>query len=245
MCTVIFIPAANEIYLGSLRDESPKRQKATKPEIREANGISLLSPQDPMGGGSWVGVNNSGNIIVLLNGGFENHERKKNYRKSRGAIVSELLASELPVVEWSLLDLTGIEPFTLIVWSEHNLFQLVWDGIDRHRMLLDSEKSYIWSSSTLYNAGAASERKELFENWLANNPSFSNLSMLSFFSSYNDAENGFIINRKEITKTLSFSYIKMRHELDAEMSYYEFSSNIYTYEILPLKNKIPVCTTGG
>jgi uncharacterized protein with NRDE domain len=238
MCTVVFIPGDKEIYFGSLRDESPKRPRAIKPETSELNGLSYLSPKDTMAGGTWIGVNNPGNIIILLNGGFENHERKKKYRKSRGLIVTELLASELPVVEWSLIDMQDIEPFTLIVWSDNNLFQLVWDGMERYRILLDATQPYIWSSSTLYNAEAKAVRQESFQNWIAMNPPVSKLSLLSFFKSYNDAENGFIMNRSEITKTLSFSFIELSHNKEAVMSYYDFTAYTYSNELLPLQTKL-------
>lgn len=241
MCTVVFIPGDKEIYVGSLRDESPKRPRAAKPEISELNGVSFLSPKDPMAGGTWIGVNNTGNIIVLLNGGFENHQRKNYYRKSRGLIVSELLASEVPVVEWNLVDMEDIEPFTLIVWSNNNLFQLVWDGRERYRIRLDETLPYIWSSSTLYNSDAKIKREELFQNWIAMNPPVSKLSLLNFFKSYNDDENGFMINRKEVTKTLSFSFIELSHSKDVVMSYYDFSTYTYSNKSLPLQTELKDC----
>ncbi|MBC7867615.1 MAG: NRDE family protein, partial [Gloeobacteraceae cyanobacterium ES-bin-316] len=147
MCTVVFIPGREKIYLGSLRDESPKRPRALVPEVYTAGSTSYVAPKDPMASGTWVGASDTGNAIVLLNGGFENHQRKSYYRKSRGLIVSELLASELPVVEWSLIDMQDIEPFTLIVWSDKNLFELVLDRKERHRTRLDVTQPHIWSSS--------------------------------------------------------------------------------------------------
>ncbi len=177
-----------------------------------------------MAGGTWIGVNNAGNVISLLNGAFENHQRKSYYRKSRGLIVSELLVSEVPVVEWNLIDMEDIEPFTLIVWSDNNLFQLVWDGTERHRIWLDETLPYIWSSSTLYNSDAKAKREELFQNWIAMNPPVSKLSLLNFFKTYTNAENGFMMNRNETTKTLSFSFITLIENNRAAMSYYDFSN---------------------
>jgi hypothetical protein len=227
MCTVVFIPGEKEVYFGSLRDESPKRPRAAKPEISEVNGISFLSPKDPMAGGTWIGVNNTGNVIILLNGAFENHQRKSYYRKSRGLIVSELLLSKVPVIEWNLIDMEDIEPFTLIVWSDNNLFQLVWDGRERYRIHLDETLPYIWSSATLYNMDAKAKREELFQNWIAMSPPVSKLSVLNFFKAYSDNENGFMMNRQEITKTLSFSFIELSLYRNAAMSYYDFSNYSY------------------
>lgn len=232
MCTVVFIPGKNNFYLGSLRDESPKRARALAPEIYTECENTYMAPKDPMAGGTWIGVTNAGNAIVLLNGGFENHQRKNYYRKSRGLIVTELLASAVPVVEWSLIDMQDIEPFTLIVWSDNNLFELVWDGTEKHRTRLDAELPHIWSSSTLYNAEAKAVRKELFQNWIAMNPPVSKLSILNFFKSFDDAENGFIMNRNERTKTLSYSLIEFYPHDNAVFNYYDFM--LYSYSIKKL-----------
>lgn len=241
MCTVVFIPYDKKVYFGSLRDESPKRPRAVKPEISEVSGVSFLAPKDPMAGGTWIGANNKGNVIILLNGAFKNHQRKNYYRKSRGLIVSELLATELPVVQWNLIDMEGIEPFTLIVWSDNNLFQLVWDGRERYRICLDETLPYIWSSSTLYNSDAKAKREALFQHWIAMNPSVSKLSLINFFKANNDAENGFIINRKEITKTLSFSFIELQSKKDIVMSYYDFTNNSYYNKTLTIQTGLKDC----
>ena len=123
MCTVVFIPGKNEYSFASLRDESPLRPKAVGPELYTSKNITHLSTKDPLGGGTWIGANEFGNIIILLNGAFVKHEQQNNYIKSRGIIVAELLVSELPVIEWNLMNLMNVEPFTLIVWSEENLFE--------------------------------------------------------------------------------------------------------------------------
>ena len=94
MCTVLFIPNKISNYFVSLRDESPMRTKALLPLIVTKNKINFLSPIDPVAGGTWIGTNEFGNTIVLLNGGFKSHQKKNNYRKSRGLIVAELLANE-------------------------------------------------------------------------------------------------------------------------------------------------------
>lgn len=234
MCTVVFIPNGRRVYFGSLRDESPKRLRAKKPEKNNLNEVSFLSPTDPVAGGTWVGVSNTNHVIILLNGGFENHNRKNYYRKSRGLIVCELLASKTPIIEWELLNMEDIEPFTLIVWSNNNLFQLVWDGQNRNNICLDETVPYIWSSSTLYSSAAKANREKLFRNWISTKPMVSKISLLDFFNTNTDFENGFIINREEITKTLSFTFIALTKNYGALLSYYDFlnrSNNINEIEM--------------
>jgi hypothetical protein len=227
MCTVVYIPRGDHYFIASLRDENPKRPVALPPDIYTVDNSSFLSPKDPLAGGTWVGVSEQGNTIVLLNGGFEKHVRKKYYRKSRGLIVTELLSSPIPIVDWSLIDMEDIEPFTLILLEEGNLFQLVWDGMERHRIRLDSKQPHIWSSSTLYNNTVAERRKELFQNWVAMNPPVSKLSVLNFFKSFTETENGFIMNRNENLKTLSYTFLELESDKRAVMSYFDLVGFTY------------------
>jgi hypothetical protein len=241
MCTVVYIPGNSKQYFASLRDESPLRSKAIVPEKYTENDVSYLSPVDSQAGGSWIGVNTHGILIILLNGGFENHKKKKSYRKSRGLIVKELLLSAMPVIEWSLMKLDGIEPFTLIVAAEKNLFRLVWDGEQKHRINLDMERPHIFSSSTLYNAQARNYREDLFENWIAMNPPVTKLSLLNFFNSSTDKKNGFLIDRDGEIKTLSYTFVEIDLQVAAVMDYY----NLHTYTVsshaLSFMNNLNTC----
>jgi uncharacterized protein with NRDE domain len=226
MCTVVFIPNKQKILFASLRDESPVRSRATIPDVCIANNISFLSPKDSLAGGTWIGANSAGNVIILLNGGFANHYRKAVYLKSRGIIVSELLAIKSPVAAWENIKMEGVEPFTLIVWSNSHLFQLVWDGVKKHTIIVDKNLPHIWSSSTLYSDKVKKHREELFQQWIAGNHHVSKLSMLNFFKTFTNPENGFIMNRDEKIKTLSYTSIEINHN-NAIMSYYDFLANTH------------------
>ncbi|MFZ4058570.1 MAG: NRDE family protein [Ferruginibacter sp.] len=241
MCTVVFIPTKDKIYFGSLRDENPKRPNAYQPQLFSTKHFSYITPKDALANGTWVGVNNWGNVIVLLNGGFEQHLRKSHYRQSRGLFVTTLLASESPVLAWSLIDLNDIEPFTLVVWSDGNLFELVWDGNEKHRRRLDETQSHIWSSSTLYNAENKIIRKDAFQNWMFKHPPISKISLLNFFKSFTNKEHGFIMNRNEKIKTLSFTFIELNPHIEAIMSYYDFLTNSNSEQSLPLEMEKSEC----
>ncbi len=221
MCTVLFIPDSNKQYFASLRDESTERPQAIPPEIYQVSKTNYLMPKDALAGGTWIGLNEYENVIILLNGGFQNHNKKERYRKSRGQIVNELLQTSLPVVEWHLMDFEEIEPFTLVVWSNHILFELVWDGFQKHRKRLDASIAHIWSSSTLYDLQSKLKREEMFQNWIAMRPPISKLSVLNFFKSATDAQNGFIINRNEKVKTLSYSFIELSGSDTGILDYYD------------------------
>ncbi len=234
MCTVVFIPENDKFYFASLRDESPLRSKALLPEINKSNEVHYLSPKDSKEGGTWVGVNNRGSVIILLNGGLQNHKRKEKYRKSRGLIVNELLSSDMPLVDWSLLRLDDIEPFTLVVFDKNNLFELVWDGVQRMKIQINTSIAHIWSSSTLYDADAKANRESNFRKWLNGEPAVSVNSLFSFFKSVNDPENGFIMNRKDQVKTLSYTFIELDHNLIAQMEYLEVGQEGYDKQCLQI-----------
>lgn len=222
MCTVIFIPKGDSFYFASLRDESPLRPVAWTPSIRELSGVQILSPMDAKAGGTWIGISAWGNIIILLNGGFENHTKTAQYRKSRGEIVTALLAAAAPVEDWEKMDLENIEPFTLVVWMQHQLYQLVWDGMNKHQLKLETDKPYIWSSATLYNSAAKLKRNELFNNWITLNMPVSSASLMEFFKSHMDNENGFLMNRNDCTRTLSYSFVELQKNNEADFEYTDF-----------------------
>ena len=240
MCTVVFVPGNNKYCFASLRDEDSKRAKAVTPTLQSNNKVMYLSPVDPVGGGTWIGVNEMGHVIVLLNGGFEKHQVGGPYLKSRGIIVKELLGAAMPVVDWMLMDMKNIEPYTLVVWADSNLFQLVWDGTTKHRIRLATDIPYLWSSSTLYNNKVKTHRSELFENWVATNPNISKMALFDFFNSFTDDENGFIINRNERIKTLSYSFVELTDEV-ALISYLDLQSSTDKTTSIDLKKKAAAC----
>lgn len=235
MCTVVFIPGENEHAFASLRDESPLRLKALTPDTYTTKNVAFVSTKDPLAGGTWIGANEFGNIIILLNGAFEKHEQHNNYIKSRGLIVNELLSSEMPVIDWNLMDLKQVEPFTLVVWSSEILFELVWDGNEKFRKKLDASVAHIWSSSTLYNQEAKKLRIEKFQNWIAMKPPINKLSILNFFNSYIENENGFIMNRMEKIKTLSYSYIEYKNYESTTFHYFDLQNYTHHQKSIAMK----------
>lgn len=239
MCTVLYIPGQESVYFASLRDENPARPKARAPYIESGTGYQFLAPTDPAAGGTWIGINSYENVIILLNGGFENHIRKDHYRQSRGLIVTALLKTVYPVVEWSMMDMEGIEPFTLIVWSEHRLFQLTWDGSTKHRLLLDEQQPWIWSSSTLYSPSVKEKRKSLFDEWMSKQPEINQASVLSFFNSFREDQNGFIMHRSPLLKTLSYSFIELHPSVQGQFTYDDFSNRTAEKEMIHMSRFIP------
>lgn len=224
MCTVAFIPSEGKYYMASLRDEDPYRETAHIPILSISDQQNYIAPIDPQGGGTWVGISESGFVIVLLNGGFINHTKKGPYAKSRGLIVTELLSMKHPIDSWNQIDLTNIEPFTLIVWSGNDLTHLVWDGSNKYQTQMDPVKAHIWSSATLYSESDQKIRQAAFENWITQKVNKGKSTLLDFFKQeVNKQESIFIKNGKEI-KTHSYTFIEITPEVNTQICYHDLSN---------------------
>ena len=206
MCTVSFVPLKGSFCITSNRDESVLREKAIPPTKYNINNKEIYFPKDPKAGGTWFAHNNK-NCIVLLNGAEEKHVQKQNYRKSRGLIVLELVGSENPFKAWELIDLNGIEPFTIILFSEKKLHQLQWNELNKSTLELDITKHYIWSSSTLYEKEVRAERAKWFEDFMNSEKNITKDKLLDFHQ-FTEKENrnfGLQINRNDHLKTISIT----------------------------------------
>lgn len=223
MCTVIYSPTSTGWLISSLRDEDPLRPRATfKPEgLKDA---AFTGPVDPKGGGSWFMVNKNSNTIVLLNGAFQNHIVQRNYRKSRGLIVRELIQEDSPAAAWETTDLDQIEPFTLVMVVNGILWEAVWDGNDKYLSAPNPQDPHIWSSSTLYDTSAKMNRKAHFQSWCHELSDGKEERLMAGFRSLKDNSNGFLINRNEKIKTLSHTFFICKGRKNCELSYTEMDT---------------------
>jgi hypothetical protein len=206
MCTVSFVFSNGKAILTHNRDEKVARPSAIEPQKYTVNNKKIYFPKDPKAGGTWYAVAENGTVLVLLNGADEKHQLKSSYRKSRGLIVLDLISSNSPIEEWSKIDLSGIEPFTIVLFQGKKLYQLRWNEVEKTTLNFDINQSHIWSSSTLYPKEIREHRAELFQNFIASNE-VSSKSLFQFhrYTKEDDQENGLIINRNGELKTLSIT----------------------------------------
>lgn len=222
MCTVTYIPLQKSVLLSSVRDESPLRKLASQPAIVPGKIGNRLYPADGVAGGTWIGMAETGYLLILLNGAFNQHVRKDSYRLSRGLIVKDLLDSMDPVMAWQKGDLTDIEPFTMVVYANKKLEVLVWDGNKKHHLYPNPKVPHIWSSATLYSENAVAMRLQWFQSFLSKNPQPCQQDVMDFllFNPVYDLENGFYMNRQEVVKTISISLVEMKEKV-AFFDYYD------------------------
>lgn len=205
MCVLTYVPHGNgSLTITHNRDESTLRPAALPPAERPIGNTQAIFPQDPLSGGTWFAVHEHW-ICALLNGGFEKHIRQPFYEKSRGTVIPELL--EQPDFETfiSHFNPAPLEPFTLIAFhrQQHTLHEAVWHNNQLYVQTLDSGKPHIWSSSTLYSNEIKASRRQLFEQFLAQQPAPDQLFELHQLIQHNDPAISFKVQLTETLCTVS------------------------------------------
>ncbi len=226
MCTVTYIPQKNGFFLTSNRDEKKLRLPAVKPQWYPFASGRILFPKDGNAGGTWIALHENGNTMVLLNGALQKHMYAPPYRKSRGLIFLDMFDHPQPVTAFGEMNLYKIEPFTLVIRQQQQLFNLRWDGTDKFTEVLDHRQAYIWSSSTLYTDDVISKRKQWFLSFLENNPQPDAKHILNFhrFAGDGDQANDVLMNRNGELFTASIALISQTGSNSA-FHYFDLQNN--------------------
>lgn len=210
--------------LTSNRDEKIYRPTVA-PKVYSENDIKLLCPIDEKAGGTWIVAKENGTCIVLLNGAFVNHQ-KKSYIKSRGIILMEIIKARFPLRYFQKMTLKDIEPFTLIIFQNNTLTEVKWDGAEKHIIPKSINKPHFWSSATLYNRSQHDIRKQWFQDLCYTRTTLTVDKILSFHSNSHaeNTEYGLVINREDLTKTLSITQLVLKNN-KVEMTYIDRIKN--------------------
>lgn len=239
MCTVTIIPKGkNDFILTSNRDEAPNRTSLS-PEIYCIDNTKMMFPKDELSGGTWIGVSEKNRLICLLNGEFVCHERKADYRMSRGVVVKELLASDNVITLIENYNFDDIEPFTIVTadWNANlRFFELVWDGTQKHFSELPLQPK-IWSSSTLYSEVMKKERLQWFEDFKAENK-FDSKAMLNFHKTAGkgNIDYGVVMDRYYV-KTTSITQVEKFEDV-VEMRFQNLQNNTVSEKTFKLQQII-------
>ena len=130
MCTVTWLRHADGYELFFNRDELRARQPAQPPALQELRGIRYLAPTDGDKGGTWLGVNEYGLTIGLLNRYQDQFDRALAY-DSRGWMVRDLLDSQDDAQALTSLQNTALSrfpPFTLLLLTKNQTSVAHWNG---------------------------------------------------------------------------------------------------------------------
>lgn len=174
MCTVTVVPYDGGMRLFCNRDERRTRLPASPPQIHDLSRQRALFPRDPQGGGTWIGVNDAGVVVALLNrrpaiatgGGLS--------QQSRGLIVLELLRSaslDQAVSAATAVDTELFEPFCAVMLQGQQLAVATSSGtgpVDCCQRSLDAPE--LFTSSSLGDNVAGPPRQRLFERLVLRGP---------------------------------------------------------------------------
>ena len=156
----------------SNRDERRDRPAATPPALHRLPRTMAVFPVDPVGGGTWIGVNDAGLAAALLNRTLESaapHGRVPP--RSRGLIIPHLLgcrslmdaletAEGLDPAQYDLFRLALVQRMAAVVLtSDGRTLSIETMSLSRPRML---------TSSSLGDAVVEAPRRRLFERLVSN-----------------------------------------------------------------------------
>ncbi len=241
MCTVSFFPTANGFILTSNRDEQASRP-TLPPEPVEIKGQKVYFPKDEKAGGSWIAAGEGGHFACLLNGAFKPHQRKSSYARSRGLILLESFEYNDHNEFVNMVDLEGVEPFTLLLIDyngKSKLNVLRWDEQKKWLETLELKKPQLWSSALLYSKEIRQKREEIFNEWIKNNPNWTPKQVRQFHLSSNGLglENDWIMKLGNILSTVSSTQVILDGN-DIQLIYNDLVKNKITQVSFPQRDPL-------
>jgi hypothetical protein len=136
----------------------------------------VIYPIDPSSGGTWIGVNDSGLAVTILNRHPTGRaSRSDRVAVSRGIIAPGLL-SESDTVDAVIRSLGGLtledfEPFTLVAIWRQQVASLSSDGHELSLQRTWLSVPLMFTSSSLGDERVETPRRRLFEQLLGTNSS--------------------------------------------------------------------------
>ncbi|HJZ71594.1 MAG TPA: NRDE family protein [Vicinamibacterales bacterium] len=165
MCTVSILPLGDGFRVMSNRDERRDRAVALAPRVETFGTRSVIMPIDPVGGGSWIGVNDAGLAAALLN----RHRGPRPITgscSSRGAIVGRALSFDslaAAVTSVRELDATRFQPFSLVLVQQREIVLIASDSREVGHAASTLERPHMFTASSLGDFFVAAPRRRLFD----------------------------------------------------------------------------------
>jgi hypothetical protein len=222
MCTVSWLrePAGYQVFFN--RDERPTRAPGLPPQVGDLNGVRWLAPRDGDQLGTWIGANELGVTLGLLNRFEESPARSTGGGfRSRGLLVTSLLdLGDLDGLERRLheSDLSIYQPFTLTSFAPGEAARLfAWNGSRLSRQ--DRAHSALVLTSSGYDQAEATRiRGALFEDAQAEGGSAAEAFEALHRSHFPERGPFSICMHREEAATVSFTRVAVRPG-SVEMTY--------------------------
>jgi len=216
MCTVSWFHTAKGYQLFCNRDERLTRKKALPPRLHEHRNVICISPEDGDHRGTWIGVNQFGLALCLLNRYQDSIFDSSRSYTSRGLLVADLLDLHSQTDfkhRIEELDLSAFQPFTLVaIEPDKNGLLVEWTGRDL-LITSDAESSLPLISSSYDFAGVAKSRRSLFRNLISEAGEINTKTLSDFHASHLPARGPYspCMHRAD-ADTVSFSRITVTED---------------------------------
>jgi hypothetical protein len=209
MCTVSWIHKDGGYHLFCNRDEKKERSPALPPRVDQRGWVRFIAPVDPQSGGSWIGVNEFGVSVCLLNSA--NPVNAAAALRSRGLIVRDVIWAESTedCALWlNQLDLSRVAPFTVLLLQPGTPAIIgAWNG--EYVDVIRSADSYVPLTSSSHDSSRAREiRRREFRALAASAGVVDPALLYAFHSGHGPAPSAYstCMHRPD-AETVSFSHI--------------------------------------
>ncbi len=165
MCTLTWGRTHDGYSVFFNRDEQRTRPPAEPPRQMSCEGVTVLAPRDPQGGGTWLAVNEVGVTLGLLNYYAADSVAHVASPRSRGCLVSALMAVHTPGEAWAgmeKMDLAVYRPFILVGFYPDGRAEAAhWDGVRlKIRTLTEDDRPV--TTSSYRSAEVEARRRQQF-----------------------------------------------------------------------------------
>jgi uncharacterized protein with NRDE domain len=214
MCTASWIFEEGGYQLFFNRDEQRTRKPAGLPCLTVLDGVRVLAPVDGDFGGTWIGTNEFGVSVGLLNGANLTGSvgRHAPASRSRGLLPLELLPlRSVSAIRERLrkTDLYRYAPFTVVALDLHQPATLIeWNGLSTTTRT-QTEPRFMLTSSSFDAENVRRSREE----------EYARVKDLAFHTSHAAGPSAYspCMHRPD-AETVSFSWIRVS-TVEAEIAY--------------------------
>ena len=217
MCTATWFFEDQDRYeLFFSRDESRARRPASEPSLHVLNGMPYLAPTDKEKGGTWIGVNEAGVALCLLNLYGPRVPAPDEGKVSRGTLLGSLMdvqrLSEL-ASRIGRATLRDYNPFLLLGLAPRAVPVCYrWDGKSVSMSELKSSDMPVTSSSHA-TARVLKHRRQLLDRMRSGSDRLTSETLLAFHRGAGEKDRAVsVCMSRPDAHTVSFSHIRVTPE---------------------------------
>ncbi len=208
MCTLSWWRGGGCLEVFFNRDEQRTRPASLPAAIREGRELSYIAPLDPLGGGTWIAVNETGLCACLLNGyGGGAHAGAR----SRGVIVRTLAESawDVPAAlrAYAAFDLGQFAPHHLFLFDPGRACASTWDG-GHLTQRTDLDELHPFTTSSVRTDEAVAWRRNAYAEATGGAAEPSALKRFHSTRNMEDPALGVCMDRED-ARTVSFAHARV------------------------------------